>query len=71
MEVIDCTVDSDSNGEDGGCAFPWVPIPSTENTRLQRSRRKPRFTRNLERPSNGQSRSMSEAADGSITESRL
>ncbi len=72
VEVIDCTVSSDFSGENGGeCAFPCVSIHSTENTRFQRSRRKPRFTRTSEQPSNGNSRSVSTAADGSIMESRL
>ncbi len=70
VEVIDCSVDSDSNGEDGGCAFPCMSIPSTKRTRLQRSRRRSPFARNLERHSHGQSREMSEAG-GSIRESRL
>ncbi len=71
VEVIDCSIDSDSNGdEEAGCAFPCVSIPNTERTRLQCSRRKTPFTRNLERHSHGQSRALSEAG-GSIRESRL
>ncbi len=69
LDVIDCSVDSDSNGEEGGCAFPCMSIPSTKRTRLQRSRRRSPFTRNLERRPHGQSREMSDAG-GSIRESR-